>query len=90
MKSFTDIEQSNVLKDILPIESVDMYYHNRVDIPDEDGNDYNLTIVKESLQYQLYYHDSWGQVDDIETNYYDDLIDACYEMILKLKEHNLL
>ena len=60
------------------------------EITDEDGNDYHLTIVKESLQYQLYYHDSWGQVEDIETNYYDDFVDACYEMIIKLHEQNLL
>ena len=57
---------------------------------DEDGNDYNLTIVKESLQYQLYYHDSWGRVEDIETDYYDDFVDACYEMIIILHEQNLL
>ena len=60
------------------------------EITDENGNDYNLTIVKEDLQYQLYYHDSWGQVEDIETDYYDDLVDAAFEMILKLKENNLL
>ena len=60
------------------------------EITDENGNDYNLTIVKENLQYQLYYQDSWGQVEDIETDYYDDLVDACYEMILKLHELNLL
>ena len=60
------------------------------EITDEDGNDYHLTIVKESLQYQLYYHDSWGQVEDIETDYYDDLVDACYEMIIKLHEQKLL
>lgn len=60
------------------------------EITDENGNDYNLTIVKENLQYQLYYHNSWGQVEDIETDYYDDLVDASFEMILKLKENNLL
>lgn len=60
------------------------------EITDENGNDYNLTIVKENLQYQLYYHDSWGQVEDIETNYYDDLVDAAFEMIVLLKENNLL
>ena len=142
MKAFTDIEQSEKLAEILPIESADMWWAERYeghttmdyqyvlketpyyylslkkpsidnysqdainDIPcwslaalleqlddeitDEDGNDYNLTIVKENLQYQLYYHDSWGQVEDIETDYYDDLVDACYEMILKLHEVNLL
>lgn len=34
MKAFTDIEQSKKLAEFLPIESADMYYHNRVDIPD--------------------------------------------------------
>lgn len=134
MKSYTDLEQSKKLAEILSIESADQtweriaiagtnldvpeelqYKHNGnmpfkyysgIGIPcwslaalleqlddeitDDNGNDYNLTIVKESLQYQLYYHDSWGQVEDIETNYYDDLVDACYEMILKLNELNLL
>lgn len=60
------------------------------EIVDENGNDYTLTIVKENLQYQLYYHDSWGQAEDIETNYYDDLVDACCEMILKLNKEGLL
>jgi len=140
MKSYTDINQSKKLEEILPIDSADMHYNNAsikginyVDehraelmeynraikvlskytinplfevipcwslaalleqlddrITDEDGNDYNLTIIKEDLQYQLYYHDSWGQAEDIETNYYDDMVDACVEMILKLKEKNLL
>ena len=34
MKSYTDINQSKKLAEILPMESADMYYHNRVDIPD--------------------------------------------------------
>lgn len=33
MKSYTDIEQSKKLVEILPLESADMYYHNRIDIP---------------------------------------------------------
>ena len=60
------------------------------EITDEKGNDYNLTIVKESLQYQLYYHDSWGRAEDIETDYYDNMVDACVEMILKLHKRKLL
>lgn len=134
-KSFTSLEQSKKLAEILPIESADMWwlyvtsqgkhiammyeepdphYIGRMEsygikdaaircwslaalleqlddeITDDNGNDYNLTIVKENLQYQLYYHDSWGQVEDIETDYYDDLVDACYEMIIKLHEQKLL
>ena len=34
MKAYTDIEQSKKLAEVLPMESADMYYHNRVDIPD--------------------------------------------------------
>ena len=34
MKSYTNLEQSKKLAEILPNESADMYYHNRVDIPD--------------------------------------------------------
>ena len=34
MKSYTDLEQSKKLAEFLPLESADMYYHNRVDIPD--------------------------------------------------------
>lgn len=59
-------------------------------ITDEYGNDYFLEIHKEDLQYYLLYHDRWGREDDIETEYYDDLVDACCEMIIKLKERNLL
>lgn len=59
-------------------------------ITDEDGNDYNLTILKEGLQYQLYYHDEWYEAEDIETDWHDDMIDACVEMIVKLKEKGLI
>lgn len=128
MKSFTDIEQSKKLEEILPVESADMAwqkiydenhmmsdyrveiipyrFYSGIGVPcwslaalleqlddeiiDEDGNDYNLNIIKEGSQYQLYYHDSWGEVEDIETNFYDDMVDACVEMILKLKEKDLL
>lgn len=126
-KLCTDLEQSKKLEEILPLESADMYYHNRVNIPDnfplpiewkhsnpllsqeipcwslaallellddeitdEDGNDYNLNIVKENLQYQLYYHDAWGNAEDIETNFYDDMVDSCVEIIIQLKNKNLL
>jgi len=60
------------------------------EITDEFGNDYILTIIKESLQYYLYYHNIDGEVEDIETYFYDDMIDACYDMIIKLKKRNLI
>lgn len=59
-------------------------------IVDDEGNEYSLTISKEEGMYYIYYHDRWGEVDDIETDCYCDLVDACYEMIIKLYEQKLL
>ena len=59
-------------------------------ITDDNGNDWQLEIYKEDGQYYLNYHDRWGNEDDIETNYDDDLVDACYKMILNLHELKLL
>lgn len=58
----------------------------------DDGRDYILSIYKEMSKYKISYHDSasGGWRNDIETDYYDNLIDACYEMILKLHEQKLL
>ena len=125
MKSYTDIEQSKKLAEILPIESADTWYwewptapkYNNYEHPmfhkgddivnvpcwslaalldqledivvDENGYEYNLQIIKEGVQYYLVYE---GMLDAAcyETSLYDDLIDCCYEMILKLKEKNLI
>ena len=61
-------------------------------IPSDLGSA-ELTIEKndsEPLKYGLNYHDRWGREDDIQTKYYDNLVDACYEMIIKLHEQKLL
>lgn len=61
-------------------------------IPSDLGSQ-TLTIEKcdsEPLKYGLNYHDSWGRENDIQTKYYDNLVDACYEMIIKLHEQKLL
>ena len=60
------------------------------DIINDYGSDLQLAINKEGGQYYLDYHDRWGYEDDIETDCYDDLVDACYEMIIKLHEQKLL
>lgn len=60
-------------------------------ICDEDGNEYELVIKKEGVQYDIYYLNICGEQENIELDrFYDDLIDCCYEMIVKLKERNLL
>ena len=59
-------------------------------IVDDEGNEYSLTISKEEVMYYIYYRDRWREVDDIETDCYYDLVDACYELILKLHELKML
>lgn len=60
-------------------------------ICDEDGNEYELVIKKEGVQYDIYYLNIWGEQDNIELDrFYDDLIDCCYEMVIKLKEKDLI
>ena len=59
-------------------------------ITNDNGNDLILEIHKEDGLYYLNYRDRQEWQDDIETDYYDDLVDACVEIILKLHEQKLL
>ena len=127
MKSYTDLEQSKKLAEILPPESADMcwgicdetlkwktfpylmpwrdYTAKERYLPcwslaalldqledvicDENGYTYQLQIIKEGVQYYLIYEG----VDDFasyDTPLFDDLIDACVEMIITLKEKDLI
>lgn len=123
MKSFTDIEQSKKLAEILPIESADMFYvYDRHldkfygDTPyvgyrvlniDVDMPCWSLAalfdILKDKCGYfELVYlkRTSDGRANSLEdvyrfsTDVYDvyktEVVDACVEMILKLKELKLL
>lgn len=113
MKSFTDIEQSKKLAEILPIESADMYYAYNIaySIPYKNGIGteepcWSLAALLEVLQYRIdnKYRLELGKLNLNEGWYvcYDDngdieyyvknsnLIDACYEMILKLHEQKLM
>ena len=136
MKSYTDLEQSKKLAEILPLKSADMTweqvtnaltkdftwkptigldkaiignyfsYRNGYVLPcwslaalldvleseiyDEDGNTYELNIEKEGTWWWIEYIERYGEANPIETNSTEELIDACYEIILKLHELNLL
>ena len=57
---------------------------------DDDGNSSYLEINKENDVYQLVYTDRYVDFERIETDRYEHFIDACYEMIIKLHELNLL
>lgn len=53
--------------------------------------DLKLHIDKDGFQYSLFYENEYtGNMFEIETKLYDDMIDACYEMIIKLSKQKLL
>ena len=60
------------------------------EICDDDGNSSYLQINKEDDVYQLVYEDPYGDFESIETDRYEHFINACYEMILKLHELEIL
>lgn len=118
MKSYTDIEQSKKLAEILLIESADMFYHlGESQLPNviygnhDDFKGYlpcwSLTALLNILPKETVYNknivflefhvleNSLEYVNNADytlyvTNSYNNAIDACYEMILKLHELNLL
>ena len=126
MKSYTDLEQSKKLAEILPIESADMAWYSSyakegysirmlndtypLDIIGEEHDDIPawslaalFNYIKDKCRYfELIYlrstFDGRGnkleKVYRLSTDVYDvfekEIIDACYEMILKLHELNLL
>ena len=122
MKSYTDIEQSEVLEKILPPESADMYWDSkdfslvntpRIHVePNCGANAWVLAnggVIAWSLDallniintnyYTTLYHDgvAWNidiihhdNVKEKYNMYADYPVNACYELILKLHELNLL
>lgn len=118
IKSYTDIEQSKKLAEILPLESADMYYEYGAITPDimigskQDYRCYTmcwslaslLNVLPESIEfkddkYYLRFMKEYIEYanDEISitgrclhTTGNNNLVDACYEMILKLHELNLL
>ena len=133
MKSYTDLEQSKVLAEILPLKSADMYYPNRIDIkyqgalPIEfkrgnpllsqeiaawslttllgvleiivdrkEGKTYLLniekgcTIEKDITWWHVWYEEKYDGNSPIQTVTLEELVDACYEIIIRLHELNLL
>lgn len=118
IKAYSDLEQSKVLAEILPIESADMFLalngtipvmSKYIDdglvtadntaipcwslaalisiLPDEikhDGIVNNLWITSKDVSYYSQEYDSFLYCEEGCT------IDACVEMIIKLRESNLL
>ena len=58
------------------------------EICDDDGESCFLSMDKEDDEYHLVYSDPY--FDSIESDRFDNCVDACYDMILKLNEGHLL
>ena len=120
MKSYTDLEQSKKLAEILPLESADMCYP----LPYEEGDKplleqggfgstpcWSLAALFDVIPQEILngeyiinitegYDNRWiltyDHCENRHHSYYglstgaDNLVDACYEMILKLNELKLL
>ena len=126
IKSFTSLEQSRKLAEILPLESADMFYNKE---PEDETYPKDIVdteypmVIREVHKHLLeeygipcwslaallgvlpvgteshkqsdgsisyYYVEIYNNKKYISTKRYDNLVDACYEMIIKLKELNLL
>ena len=121
MKSFTSLEQSKKLAEILPLESADMLHCLSFDgdllstVPKQYSGSFKhqpeltipcwslaalLDILPCNLKLVLAINDYQGErkeryaIGSVEHNKYDcyadNPVDACYELILKLNELNLL
>ena len=113
MKSYTDLEQSKKLAEILPIESSDMYWNLLLKDKYARVNNVGhclgrycvyawslsalLNIIRKIVGYTLYginnvfiscnlSNEPWK----LETKVYDNEVDACYEMIIRLHELKLI
>ena len=137
MKSYTDIEQSKKLAEILPLESADMIYIMYRNGEKPQNGDENLSTVYESNEHKWYWIDiideawdmrigedipcwslaallevipdglvnrmtgnshkweaaSWNGIDFDQIHSvegFDNPVDACYNLILKLNELKML
>lgn len=118
MKSYTDLEQSERLAKILPLESADMAlcskvqplmtdyisakkkFSNAGEIPIDPCWSLAalLDVLKDDIkiektlfdQSDMFTYSILGDAYEYRTYEHENLIDACVEMIIKLKELNLL
>lgn len=125
MKSHTSLEQSKMLAEFLSIDSADMCFNTRNNMPPlmtpysrfneffnmEPTPDFlipcwSLAALLDLLPLEIETHNQtdgckvyyyvelymkhMGKEIYLSTERYESLVDACYEMILKLHEQNLL
>ena len=117
MKSFTDLEQSKRLANMLPLKSADQTWERiaiagvNLDVPEELQYRHNgdmpfkyysgiglpcwslaalLSIYPMIVGRDMDMYCCWQNSKNLHSRHYDNPVDAAFEMILKLKENNLL
>ena len=108
IKSYTDIEQSNELVEILPIESADMWFYPYpndeywYEVPNMGNADkkYNqlpcwslaalLNVLPSATLDSSNDHHFRIHCMKRYTEWYDNAVDACVEMIIRLNELKIL
>ena len=60
------------------------------EIDGEEGETYQLNIEKDGTWWNVWYREKYDEANPIETKSTEELVDACYEMILKLHELKML
>lgn len=113
MKSYTDLEQSKKLAEILPIESADMFFSGCAYPKELHLPTFSKTSIKDNTPcwslaallnvinddyYTKLYHDgvAWNitaihhdNVNDKHNTYANTQVDACYDLILKIKNSSI-
>lgn len=103
IKSYTDINQSKKLAEFLPLESADMYWSfGNIKFMDDD---YDSNVVQHIPAWSLAallgvypmvvgrdmdMYCCWQNSKNLHSRHYDNPIDACVEMIIKLHELKML
>ena len=60
------------------------------EIDGENGETYRLNIEKDGTWWDIWYSEEYNEENPIETTSSEELIDVCVDMIIKLKEMNLI
>ena len=103
MKAYTDLEQSKKLAEILPLESADMFYRNNgIDVKlmwEHIAQKVEhpcwslaalLAVYPMVVGRDMDMFCCWQNSKGLHSRHYDNPVDTCYEMIIKLHELNLL
>ena len=60
------------------------------EIDGEEGECYQLNIEKDGAWWDVFYKEQYDEANPIEIESTEELVDACYEMIIKLHKLNML